>query len=605
MPPRPQTAATNSSRTSSYPTQLLDKDLPPTPQSPSTENVRAPPVPTREIRQSTMRAASQAFPMGFSLSTPASLSKSSASIETPLPSPTSTPALVRAALGLGLPYVMPSASASSSSSEVNTIAFLTASPPAEHRRISTSPGKVRRVRSSHTLSGQGSSTPPVAPEPVARRRTRRTSAGPAAGPPASGKQSPDPKGKSKAQEISVHEPPPEPPAPLANRLVRRASFWKTKRPSSSHAPETPSLTEGSTTSRLSASSSFGRPSLPYIPPVSPFRVADGDVSRSSSPSQHGHEPTPTPFPPPPGLVRRHSDRKAPRQSPPSISPITPTATPPIPASLPRSRQSRYARPSTADSVVSRERARSLFLDSPRLSSTTPPPSTPPIPAPSGSPKVVHPRQRAQTNPHILQRLSLNLFSFGSPSAPPIPDRSVSNSTTHSPPSSPRPSNSRPSIEIPRPRTDGDTPEAYIQRLTKAVTKADIAIVLATKYVFFWPFDGWKSLINHVRSGDQFHAQCLRIYIGRFDFANDPLDVALRKLLMEVGLPRETQQIDRVMEAFAARYRQCNPDLFISDGETDIVLSMQGPQAQFSISRSSVHPGVQSHHVTHGRLQQIQ
>lgn len=98
-------------------------------------------------------------------------------------------------------------------------------------------------------------------------------------------------------------------------------------------------------------------------------------------------------------------------------------------------------------------------------------------------------------------------------------------------------------------------------------------MLATKYVFFWPFNGGKSLIHHVRSGNQFHAQCLRIYIGRFDFANDPLDVALRKLLMEVGLPRETQQIDRVMEAFAARYRQCNPDLFISDGETDIVLSM--------------------------------
>ena len=35
--------------------------------------------------------------------------------------------------------------------------------------------------------------------------------------------------------------------------------------------------------------------------------------------------------------------------------------------------------------------------------------------------------------------------------------------------------------------------------------------------------------------------------------------------MEVGLPRETQQIDRVMEAFAFRYRQCNPKLFTSDG----------------------------------------
>ncbi|KAI0304823.1 hypothetical protein BC826DRAFT_16814 [Russula brevipes] len=34
--------------------------------------------------------------------------------------------------------------------------------------------------------------------------------------------------------------------------------------------------------------------------------------------------------------------------------------------------------------------------------------------------------------------------------------------------------------------------------------------------------------------------------------------------MDVGLPRETQQIDRVMEAFANRYMACNRSLFISD-----------------------------------------
>ena len=38
--------------------------------------------------------------------------------------------------------------------------------------------------------------------------------------------------------------------------------------------------------------------------------------------------------------------------------------------------------------------------------------------------------------------------------------------------------------------------------------------------------------------------------------------------MDVSLPRETQQIDRVMEAFASRYRQCNPNLFISAGMCD-------------------------------------
>jgi Sec7-like guanine-nucleotide exchange factor len=35
--------------------------------------------------------------------------------------------------------------------------------------------------------------------------------------------------------------------------------------------------------------------------------------------------------------------------------------------------------------------------------------------------------------------------------------------------------------------------------------------------------------------------------------------------MELGLPRETQQIDRVMEAFAARYMTCNAGLFVNDG----------------------------------------
>jgi len=35
--------------------------------------------------------------------------------------------------------------------------------------------------------------------------------------------------------------------------------------------------------------------------------------------------------------------------------------------------------------------------------------------------------------------------------------------------------------------------------------------------------------------------------------------------MEVGLPRETQQIDRVIEAFAFRYTQCNPGFFLSEG----------------------------------------
>lgn len=84
------------------------------------------------------------------------------------------------------------------------------------------------------------------------------------------------------------------------------------------------------------------------------------------------------------------------------------------------------------------------------------------------------------------------------------------------------------------------------RLVEAVTKAEIAGVLAS-------------------SGDEFYAKALRAYLQRFNFHRNPLDVALRKLLMDVGLPRETQQIDRVMEAFAGKYNECNPGLFAQDG----------------------------------------
>lgn len=55
------------------------------------------------------------------------------------------------------------------------------------------------------------------------------------------------------------------------------------------------------------------------------------------------------------------------------------------------------------------------------------------------------------------------------------------------------------------------------------------------------------------------------YMSRFDFNHTALDVALRRLLMDLSLPKETQQIDRVVEAFATRYEQCEPGLFGAKG----------------------------------------
>lgn len=64
---------------------------------------------------------------------------------------------------------------------------------------------------------------------------------------------------------------------------------------------------------------------------------------------------------------------------------------------------------------------------------------------------------------------------------------------------------------------------------------------------------------------------MRIYFDTFHFKSLPLDIALRMFLLSAELPPETQQIDRVMEAFALRYHSENPGLFDSS-DTPYVLA---------------------------------
>ncbi|KAI5779699.1 hypothetical protein EDC01DRAFT_621152 [Geopyxis carbonaria] len=92
------------------------------------------------------------------------------------------------------------------------------------------------------------------------------------------------------------------------------------------------------------------------------------------------------------------------------------------------------------------------------------------------------------------------------------------------------------------RNDEDTPPVYLSKLFDAVSKSVVASLLA-------------------RNGDSFHQDVLTAYMRTFDFENDPMDMSLRKLLMEVELPSETQQIDRVLQAFAERYHDCNPFVY--------------------------------------------
>ncbi len=91
--------------------------------------------------------------------------------------------------------------------------------------------------------------------------------------------------------------------------------------------------------------------------------------------------------------------------------------------------------------------------------------------------------------------------------------------------------------------DGDTPEQYVDKLVNEGFNFEITSILSL-------------------SDSDFLKDCLTHYIcGKFDFHDVPLDIALRQLLMYCELPKEAQQIDRVLNSFSLRYYQCNLELW--------------------------------------------
>jgi len=103
----------------------------------------------------------------------------------------------------------------------------------------------------------------------------------------------------------------------------------------------------------------------------------------------------------------------------------------------------------------------------------------------------------------------------------------------------------PAVVIPE-RQEGDNPAKYLARLEEVVNRGALAALLS-------------------KSNDEFSKAVLRSYMRRFKFFEDPLDMAVRKLLMHVELPKETQHIDRTIQSFADRYHECNPGIFASPG----------------------------------------
>ena len=72
----------------------------------------------------------------------------------------------------------------------------------------------------------------------------------------------------------------------------------------------------------------------------------------------------------------------------------------------------------------------------------------------------------------------------------------------------------------------------------------------------------KSAIGeYLGDGDAFNIQVMHSFIDMFDFGNMAFVQALRTFLQSFRLPGEAQKIDRIMEKFADRFVETNPNIF--------------------------------------------
>ena len=362
------------------------------------------------------------------------------------PTRQSTAALAHASLGLGLPHVMPSQGASSSSLDI------TALRNASNRQNDADPGVARSIMRKAKSFQKLRPDPP--PEDFQNLRERRRSRGLSLGPLHFAIE-----GKGKECE-------PESPA---KALSRKSSFWR-RRKDSLKTLVHPEPQKPLPPVPIQPTDPKGHVYLQ--PPVPSTGIGDRNGVLGPMP---GKPPTPkhsTLIRSRSTLIQRsNSERVLPGTRPSSAhgSPHYTTSKSPRVARLP-------GRPSTAGAVSSSPRS-SHLTPSISFSSITPQPMT--DRADSFPLDLSKPRARASTNPPLLHRLSMNLFS-SSPPIPALPHTQLTSSPETSAFSSPRPSISKHSIDIPKPRTDEESPRQYVDRLTDTVPKSDIATVLASR-----------------------------------------------------------------------------------------------------------------------------
>ena len=101
--------------------------------------------------------------------------------------------------------------------------------------------------------------------------------------------------------------------------------------------------------------------------------------------------------------------------------------------------------------------------------------------------------------------------------------------------------SRDNLVLPE-RVEGESAGKYYSRVEEVIPKRAIALLLS-------------------KSADAFNVDVLRSLLRTFKFYEEPLDISLRKFLWEMDISGEAQQIERIIDAFAERYQECNPHIF--------------------------------------------
>ena len=458
-------------QTGSY---MIDKDLPPTP-APSQGSDEGLDEDGRQMIHECRDTAAPDIVLAPS-SPNAPPPKSSKQNRLPAPA-----ALVQASLGLGLTNLVPQASSPSPSPspshESSTILFV----PATNSPLPPRDLKMRRIKSSQKMratcnTNAGGRTSLDG----SKRRSRVASMGPAI------LQSSD---KGKVKETGDKD--------MGQNLTRRSSFWSLKRKGS--RPATADSTRLPYPDQLLISSN--KSSVPSATPVSPFNIGvPADQLASAGPHNKARPPmisrslsarssSCSPSLPPTDQIFIQQ-KPSPRRSPTSSN-VRPATADSLFRSPPRSKSFRQTTADDSNHLLTR-----IFSSdntSPRAEVSQIQPS---LTLPPGVPYAqealplspISRRPRAQTNPPLLHRLSVSLFSLSGPTSTtkasgvftPNMFTTSSSLADSNKDNSPRPSTSKKPIYVPKPQVDDESPETYLDHLLTIVNKAEIAGVLASR-----------------------------------------------------------------------------------------------------------------------------